>query len=357
MVTAWDAFTARADDDVLLLAFGYLRAAQVLTLTTSSASVVARLAGEAIGAPGNGGARQEDGERPTVAQRFAAAQLGNSAAAAAGHGARPQSSAAPACPTTATAATVRPLAALRALASTVPAAEAFRLATVLAAAEQQPPLGAGAPSGAPPTASTGAAETATPVNNADGRDSIGSGAGSGGGSAVAEGTACRFLDALLRSELLRLQKRGDCGVPAAIADAALTSLIRSSESAASIITLAAAKAMRQLERELDESVDDGRVATNGAYEAIAPLRSAAEFLRNRLDVAPAPAASSQVAAARRELDFALASFDETIAGYTKEGYVLSCPSLVRGFRKCVLPYRHWWIFLERGHALGWAVPW
>eukprot|EP00927_Polykrikos_kofoidii_P062778 TRINITY_DN57582_c0_g1_i1.p1 TRINITY_DN57582_c0_g1~~TRINITY_DN57582_c0_g1_i1.p1 ORF type:complete len:374 (-),score=70.25 TRINITY_DN57582_c0_g1_i1:54-1175(-) len=371
MATAWDAFAARADDDVLLLALGYLRAAQVLTFTTASASAVARLAGE-VG--DTSGSQPASGVRPTVAHRFAAAQLGGAASSnerttvfcagsaagtscgpgltlcngcgvcpecadAGGYGgcsrgaASTESDALSRGPSAAD--SPLPLAALRALAGSAPVAEAFRLASALAAGTWQPsqqPQGTGA-------ASSGGAPSCSE-------------------DAVGRVVACRrFLEALHRSELLRRQRSvPEQAAPAAIADAALTSLLRSSHGAASTITSAAAEVVRASECDLDTMVDDERFATNGAYEAIAVMRSAAEFLRQRLDVAaPSTARSASAAASRLEFDRALASLDETIVGYTKEGYVLACRAIVGGFRKSVYHHSHWWIFLDGSQAHGWAA--
>ncbi|CAK0790821.1 unnamed protein product, partial [Prorocentrum cordatum] len=102
------------------------------------------------------------------------------------------------------------------------------------------------------------------------------------------------------------------------------------------------------------------------YEGVARRRSAAEFLRGRLGrgaAARAPWGAGAYRAggaekgtpAQLELDSAVSQLDDTIVGYAREGYELACPKLSCGLQAGVLPHAHWWVFIGRGHAQGWAV--
>merc|ERR1711920_509791 len=126
----------------------------------------------------------------------------------------------------------------------------------------------------------------------------------------------------------------------AAANAALMVLLVSVECGSSVL-LASAKAMRQSEQELDALVDTGKVqGLQKGYETVAQRRSAAEFLRDHLTGNVCKVAAS----AMQEFDMSVGELDETISGYRREGYDLSCPKLNCGFVLCVVPYKHWWIF-------------
>merc|ERR1740130_635102 len=119
------------------------------------------------------------------------------------------------------------------------------------------------------------------------------------------------------------------------------------------------------ECELDRVIDEGLVgaaASAALYEAMARRRSAAEFLRNRLDSVNSPcdhrySGMPEVLAAKNKLDDAVLCWDQTVSDYTKEGYVLGCPRLTAGIRQSVVPYSHWWLHAGRMQARGqgWIV--
>eukprot|EP00747_Dinoflagellata_sp_TGD_P178894 gnl/TRDRNA2_/TRDRNA2_28771_c0_seq1.p1 gnl/TRDRNA2_/TRDRNA2_28771_c0~~gnl/TRDRNA2_/TRDRNA2_28771_c0_seq1.p1 ORF type:complete len:312 (+),score=51.27 gnl/TRDRNA2_/TRDRNA2_28771_c0_seq1:38-937(+) len=164
-----------------------------------------------------------------------------------------------------------------------------------------------------------------------------------------------FLTALFRLEESAATRDGTSG-PALAARASLA-LLLTSDGPRNAVSRAAAAAVRQAEKQLDMFVDGlhtsvgQRSNRSASYEAVARLRSAAEFLRGRLDAGVATAGPATPQSAREELDVAVRSLDDAIAGYIEEGYDFCCPSLCRRFvmadssrKQFVLPYSHWWVW-------------
>eukprot|EP00929_Paragymnodinium_shiwhaense_P081525 TRINITY_DN4268_c0_g1_i3.p1 TRINITY_DN4268_c0_g1~~TRINITY_DN4268_c0_g1_i3.p1 ORF type:complete len:361 (-),score=72.99 TRINITY_DN4268_c0_g1_i3:286-1332(-) len=332
-MTAWDVFTNRADDDVLSLAIGYLSAASVLSLAAASWSAAARLVGEP-GASLSGGvqtAEQMDEEAdcvslvpPSVVHRFTAAQLvggaqaARAAVAAASITSKQQSSKKHAA---AAALGFDQLAGLRALVSASATADALRLAMVLTQADET------YASLRPRSQSEGAGET----------------------------TAELFLEAFFRSEVQLERNRAseiDCTVSEAAASAAFVALLSASEDAANILARGAADAIRRAERNLDDMVDEGRLASHPhSYEPIARKRSAVEFLRGRFKSESAPLSAE----CAEDLNSSVVALDETIKDYMTEGYMFSCPKLDGSrFGKPLVPYTHWWARRGAGLAVGFS---
>jgi hypothetical protein len=171
------------------------------------------------------------------------------------------------------------------------------------------------------------------------------------GTAVAKDTQA-FHEALFGAETrhppsVASDRQGS--VLALAADAALTAMLLHDKDAASAMLRASAQALRDSEDNLDQQIQEGRISFPGWFERVARQRSAVEFLRRKLDGAGFVAAetvSVGFSDARRELDEALDALDDTIDGYMREGYDLSCPRLVGGVcgAYCKVPYSHWWVF-------------
>lgn len=110
-----------------------------------------------------------------------------------------------------------------------------------------------------------------------------------------------------------------------------------------------AKVVREAERDLDIMVDEGHAEVfYQAYEVVARRRSAVEFLRRRLG--DMSTLSGAIAVATQALDSAVGELDETIVGYTKEGYDLACPRLASRVASGLVPYAHWWVHFVRRWA-------
>lgn len=303
------------DDDTVLLVLDRLCASEVLRLVAASASLAERLVGAG------------------AIERLAVAQLGPAAAAAAASAAEFSCSR---CRSDdeegAGAHRSGPLAALRALASATPAAEALRHAASLVVADGGPSRGGAVAEGS--TESDGAHAAAL-----------------GYGEAAPEARA--FLDNLFCSEVRRKRRHGPGVAVLAAADAALTSLLVTGEGGSRLVT-ALTQVVREAERDLDIMVDEGHAEVfYQAYEVVARRRSAVEFLRRRLG--DMSTLSGAIAVATQALDSAVGELDETIVGYTKEGYDLACPRLASRVASGLVPYAHWWVFLGRPHTEGWAV--
>jgi len=313
---SWDTFSEKADDSVLLLVFAYLNADCVLNLALASLSAAQRLAGAGAGVGEAMVAQhrmveQAGATSQSVAQHFATGLLGREAAAAAAAAAARARHAA-GCAASGS------LEVLRMLVSRTPAAWALNLAVAIAQAGQDP-LSWGTPA-------------------AD---------------------AGLFLDMLFSFEMKRLRsarnnKKKVAPAPAQAAEAALATLMSTGNGGCNLLRMAAA-AVRKMETDLDELVSDGRIGIPGSYEAVARRRSAAEFLRRCIDAAVDAPPGGAAAGARKELDSAVRDLDETIAGYVKEGYELSCPRVTGGFARSAVPYTHWWVHLGRAYSEGWAV--
>jgi len=165
-----------------------------------------------------------------------------------------------------------------------------------------------------------------------------------------------FLDNYFRSQVSR-KSRGPGTSTLAAVDAALMTLLLVGDGGVRLV-LALAAAVREAERELDALVDRGcaDVGFHRAYEVVARRRSAVEFLRLRFEAAGVASIGGAIASARQALDSAVGELDDTIAGYTKEGYDLACPRLAAtSVAQGTVPYAHWWIFLGRPYSEGWAV--
>eukprot|EP00933_Yihiella_yeosuensis_P021422 TRINITY_DN16946_c0_g1_i1.p1 TRINITY_DN16946_c0_g1~~TRINITY_DN16946_c0_g1_i1.p1 ORF type:complete len:324 (+),score=42.10 TRINITY_DN16946_c0_g1_i1:194-1165(+) len=172
------------------------------------------------------------------------------------------------------------------------------------------------------------------------------------------GDAKPFLEALFRWEVSRVAETKRCVrddkaiAPLAsevVGDAALACLVKPEYS----ILEAAAKAVINTECLLDELVEQGTLGPVGGrmpYEQVARYRSAAEFLRGRLDRKKCPSDKNRTA-----LDTALAELDGTIMSYIREGYELACPIISGGFSSsAAVPYKHWWVFAGRAASQGWV---
>jgi len=310
---AWNSFADSAADDVLLRSLGYLHGAQVVALAAASASSAARLTAEG---EFQGGA----------AQRLAIAKLGPVASAAA---------------ITATG----PLTTLRVLVRVAPAAEALRLALVLAR---------------PVTLST---ERFKRPSTGATMPTVAAG-GSGQRPAPDAAVGGFFVDALFCSEVqqrLLHMSHSACSVSriAAAANAALTALLSASEAGSCRIIAAVAAAVRIAEHDLDALVDGGVVkGFHRGYEVVARRRSGAEFLRSQLVAANImrEGEDGEARLVKDELDAAAAALDETIRSYIREGYDLGCPTLAGGVACCsAVPYEHWWVFLGRPYSQGYAT--
>jgi hypothetical protein len=297
-VRTWSAFIEAVDDEVLFIALGHLHAVQVLNLVATSASGASRLTSKFGGCD-------------CVAHRFAAKTLGAHAAAAAALAA---AAATPDVCKPYSPYSGDPLAGLRVIASATPAAEAVQLALALASSTKDVKEGADGPS-------------------------------------IVDG--CHFLEQLFRMETRaaaaaltrRKSSFAKCSYQTvstvAAADAALTVLLLDGNFLSNIM-LACARAVRQSEKELDILIEGRPVeGLHKSYEVVAERRSAAEFLRDRLET------TSVSASAKRELDLALGDLDDTITGYSKEGYEFICPKLTGGVSQINVPYAHWWIFAGR----------
>lgn len=193
------------------------------------------------------------------------------------------------------------------------------------------------------------------------REHTASGTGRGGGAPPRE--VEEFLEAFLTWELKLLATRASCssrtdtaisscsGVSAVASavDAALTAALAKDGAIGAQVTAATAVALVDAEERLDEMVADGSIARTGpsGYEAVARRRCAAALLLSRLRCGGGGGAEvSDLADAVIDLQAAAKSLDETISGYDEEGYTLACPRLARA--RGPLPYGHWWAFLGDG---------
>lgn len=314
---ALDAFVEVLDDEVLLLSLGLLDAGDVLNLAASSASLATRLAG--AGETGRGGA----------VERLAAAQLGLGPVRVAVAAAVTSWLGGDATTSDEDGLRFRkspggPYAALRVLASCSPVAEALRRALLLR-------------------------QTLGEVNSISEANRTGFG--------PASDAAKTFLDAFFKSEV-RQRRRGPGVTTLAAADAALTALLVADDGGCGVM-VASAEVVCETMRELDSFVEEGRPnAIHAAYEVVARRRSAVEFLRRRLEGAHDLACVGDVTTtkAKNALDVAVDELDETILGYTREGYDLACQRLANDVARCSVPYAHWWIFLGKfPYSQGWVV--
>lgn len=312
--SAWDRFVQATDDDVLSLALGLLLPTDILCLAATSTSVASRLAGGGVGGMAERVASAHLGRAATVAARTAALSFSSSEGSTEAMTSDEEyTQQGDGCV----------FAALRALVSLSPASETLRHAMAVTAPRTDSP---------------------------------------------SEGLehAHAFLDKLFQSEVrgkdgkIGSKRRRPGTTTLVAADAALTSLLTAGGGGSSVM-LAAAKAVRDTERELDNLVDEGHAERiHNAYEDAARRRSAVEFLRQRLGseaveehVSDSCDATSR---AKDALDVAVGELDETILGYTREGYDFSCPRLLNSTPYGAVPYAHWWIFLGRAYSEGWAAP-
>lgn len=174
----------------------------------------------------------------------------------------------------------------------------------------------------------------------------------------------QFLEVLLRWELRRLASSQVAAVSTtvAVADAALECVLASPGGGR--VLRAVAAHVQVAEGILDQIVEAGLIAQprSFGYEYVARCRSAVEVLRAKLargmsegsgrrecGEGPGEEVEDEASApARDALESAIKSLDETIAGYDKEGYTLTCPALARA--RGPLPYAHWWVFLGGGQG-------